>query len=104
LSGVNVIVTAPLSYGRLVPTFVAVPIIGAYGAKKSLAPWLILPACFDIYIFSLNPNYAERSPKTSHPLDIFIAVTTELVVLNLSPGVPTTPLVDSNFAPVDDAW
>lgn len=54
-SAVNVILACPLLYDRFVPTFVAVPIVGAYGAKKSLAPWLILPACFDIYIFSLNP-------------------------------------------------
>jgi hypothetical protein len=34
---VKVTVTAPLLYGRLVPTFVAVPIVGASGARKSFA-------------------------------------------------------------------
>ena len=35
--GVNVMLTAPSLYGRLVPTFVAVPIVGGNGAKKSFA-------------------------------------------------------------------
>ena len=35
--GVNVTVTAPLSNGLFVPTFVAVPIVGANGARKSFA-------------------------------------------------------------------
>jgi hypothetical protein len=33
--GVNVTDTAPLSNGLAVPTSVAVPIVGAYGVKKS---------------------------------------------------------------------
>jgi hypothetical protein len=40
---------APLLNGLFVPISVAVPIIGLNGSKKSLADWLILPACFDIY-------------------------------------------------------
>jgi hypothetical protein len=47
-SGVKVTSARPLLNALPEPTFVAVPIVGAYGAKKSLAPWLILPACFDI--------------------------------------------------------
>jgi hypothetical protein len=34
-AGVNVTVIAPFPYGRFVPTSVAVPIVGAYGDKKS---------------------------------------------------------------------
>ena len=34
----NVTSARPSLYGRFVPTFVAVPIVGAYGARKSLAP------------------------------------------------------------------
>ena len=48
-SGVKVIVTAPSLCGLPVPTSVAVPIVGGYGAKKSFDDWLILPTCFDIY-------------------------------------------------------
>ena len=55
-------------------------------------------------LFSLNSYYADRSPKTNHPLEVFIAVATELVVLKLRPGVPTTELVEANDAPVPDAW
>jgi hypothetical protein len=35
--GVNVTDTAPLLNGRAVPTSVAVPIVGAYGVRKSFA-------------------------------------------------------------------
>jgi hypothetical protein len=56
VSGVKVTSARPLLKGRFAPTFVAAPIVGAYGAKKSLAPWLILPACFDI-LFSFNFCY-----------------------------------------------
>ena len=38
VSGVKVISARPLLYGRLAGTLVAVPIVGAYGIKKSLAP------------------------------------------------------------------
>jgi hypothetical protein len=38
VSGVNVISARPLLNGRFAPTFVAVPIVGAYGIKKSFAP------------------------------------------------------------------
>ena len=48
--GVNATVAAPLLYARPVPTFVAVPIVGALGCKKSFADSENLPACFDIFI------------------------------------------------------
>ena len=102
--GVNDTSARPLLYGLPDPTSVAVPIIGASGAKKSFASWLILPACFDILFPFVFLNYADRSPKTNHPPEIFIAVATEYVVLNLSPGVPTTPFVEANDAPVPEDW
>ena len=49
-ASVNGTDAAPLLNALSVPTSVAVPIIGLNGSKKSLADWLILPACFDIYV------------------------------------------------------
>ena len=40
----NVTTAAPLLNGLLVPTFVAVPIIGFNGSKKSFDAWDFLPA------------------------------------------------------------
>jgi hypothetical protein len=57
-----------------------------------------------ISLISLIFYYADRSPKTNHPAAVFIAVTTEFVVLNFKPGVPTTLLVEANCAPDPEAW
>ena len=49
-SGVNDTVAAPSLNGRLVPTSVALTLIGLNGIRKSFEPWLILPTCFDMVI------------------------------------------------------
>ena len=64
----------------------------------------LLALTYLISLVSLIFCYADKSPKTNHPDEVFIAVTTELVVLKLRPGVPTTELVEANDAPVPDSW
>ena len=47
----NVTTAAPLLNGRPVPTFVAVPIIGFNGSKKSFDAWDFLPIFLPAAIF-----------------------------------------------------
>jgi len=56
---VNVIVADPLLYGLLVPTFVAVPIVGALGVKKLSCAEDLIPLFLLVAILLLLYYYIK---------------------------------------------
>ena len=91
----------PLLNALFAGTFVAVKPVGAFGPIKLSCAAALLPIFFDI-LFSYFPNYALRSPANNHVVAAtLVAVTDELVVLNVAPGVARIVIPDPvMFAPV----
>ena len=95
---VQATVTAPLSYGLPVPTFVAVTFVTGFGPIKLSCAEDLVPIFFDI-LFSYFLNYAFKSPASNQVfVATLVSVADEYRALNVDPGVDNNVTVPSAAA------